>query len=124
MMNSKLNCCLWLLIVCNKRIKISFKGSDGVSLVWEIKIEMLKFNILKSDSNDDGEFLLLEYVYFMSNKPICNWNLFLNSFCLIRFEKTWSCLVLFVNDIESDLVSDCCLCVVWLYVLNWYLNWN
>jgi len=33
---------------------------------------MLKFNILKSDSNDDGEFLLLEYVSFIHNKYILN----------------------------------------------------
>ena len=56
MINGKLNCCLWLLIGCNKRIKISFEGSGGISMVWELKIEMLKFNFLKMNSNDDGEF--------------------------------------------------------------------
>ena len=56
MFNGELNCCLWLLIVGNKRIKISFKGSGVVSLVWEMKIEMLKFNFLKMDSIDGGEF--------------------------------------------------------------------
>ena len=56
MINGEFNCCLWLLIVCNKRIKIIFRGSDGVSLLWEMKIEMLKFYFLKKNSNDNGEF--------------------------------------------------------------------
>ena len=76
------------------------------------------------NSNVDGKLQLLEYVYFTYNKPILNWNVVLNSFCLIWFEKLYNDLVLFMSGIELDLVSDYCWCVVWLYVLNWYLNWN
>ena len=56
MMNGEFKCCLELLIVCIERIKIDFSGTDSVLFVGEVKIEMLKFNFLKMNSNDDGEF--------------------------------------------------------------------
>jgi len=45
-----------LFIVYIKRIKIIFKDTDGVSLVGEVKVEIFKFNFLKLDLTDDGEF--------------------------------------------------------------------
>ena len=38
MVIGELNCCLWWLIVCVKRIEIDFSGTDGVSFVGEVKI--------------------------------------------------------------------------------------
>ena len=37
-------CCLWWLIVFIQRIEIDFRDVDGVCLVVEVKLEMLKFN--------------------------------------------------------------------------------
>ena len=56
MVTGELNCCLQLFIVYIKRIKIIFKDTDGVSLVGEVKVEIFKFNFLKLDLTDDGEF--------------------------------------------------------------------